>query len=87
MTCPVFQSVLVDHIWMLLIFHRIFSEVPVLMLLYLIVGHHDGCFSCFRGLFQWVQYSAYDLTFKLSFFVVFSRMVHNKKLLRSSTLK
>ena len=29
-----------------------FSEVPVLTLLYLILDHFYGCFSCFRGLFQ-----------------------------------
>ena len=39
MTLPVFQSSLVDHIWMLLLLQRIFSEVAVLMLSYLIVYH------------------------------------------------
>ena len=39
MTYPVFQSLLVDHIWMLLLLQRIFSEVPVLMLFYLMVEH------------------------------------------------
>ena len=39
MTQPVFQSFLVDHIWMLLLFQRIFSEGQILMLLYLIVDH------------------------------------------------
>ena len=52
MTYPVYQYLLVDHIWMLLILQIIFSEVPVLMLLCQIVEHLYGCFSCFRGLFQ-----------------------------------
>ena len=52
MTQPVFQSLLVDHIWMLLLLQKIFSEVPVLMLLYPIVDHLHGCFSCFRWLFS-----------------------------------
>ena len=41
------------------------------MLLYLIVYHLYGCFSCLRGLFQQVQDSVYNLAFKLSFIVVF----------------
>ena len=52
MTWPAFQALLVDHIWMLLLFQRIFSEVLVLILLYSIVDHLYGCFSCFRGHFQ-----------------------------------
>ena len=36
---PVLQSFLVAHIWMLPLLRRIFSEFPVLMLLYLIVDH------------------------------------------------
>ena len=39
MTQPVFQSLLVDHIWMLLLFQRMFSEGQVLMMLYLNVDH------------------------------------------------
>ena len=39
MTRPVFQSLLVDHIWMLLLFQRISEEGQVLMILYLIVDH------------------------------------------------
>ena len=39
MTSPAFQSLLVDHIWILLLLQIIFSKVPVLMLLYLIVEH------------------------------------------------
>ena len=41
MTSPVFQSLLVDQIWMPLLLQRIFSEVSVLMLLYLIVDQLD----------------------------------------------
>ena len=52
MTQPVFQSLLVDHIWMLLLLQRIFWEDPVLVLLYLIVEHLYECFSCFRVLFH-----------------------------------
>ena len=36
---PVFQSLLVDHIWMLLLFQIVFCEGKVLMLLYLNVDH------------------------------------------------
>ena len=36
---PVFQSLLVDHILSLILLQRIFSEVPVLMLLYSLVDH------------------------------------------------
>ena len=36
----------------------IFSEVPVLILLYLIVDHWYECFSGFRGRFQYVHDSA-----------------------------
>ena len=39
MTQPVFQSLLVDHIWMLLLFQRLLLEGQVLMLLYLNVEH------------------------------------------------
>ena len=39
MTSPVFQSLQVDHIWMILLLQIIISKVPVLMLLYLIVDH------------------------------------------------
>ena len=39
MTQPVFQSLLMDHIWMLLLFQRMFWDGQVLMLLYLIVDH------------------------------------------------
>ena len=39
MTQPVFQSLLADHIWMLLLFQRIFWEGLVLMLLHLIIDH------------------------------------------------
>ena len=45
MTEPVFQSLLMDHIWMLLLLQRIFSVV----LLYLILDHFYTCFSRFRG--------------------------------------
>ena len=39
MTYTVFQSLLVDHIWMVLLLQRIFLEVSVVMLLYLIADH------------------------------------------------
>ena len=65
----------------------IFSEVPVLMLLYPIVDHLYGCFSCFRRLLQKVQDSAFNPTFKLLFIVVFFPMVHNKKLFGRSSAK
>ena len=39
MTQPVLQSLLVDHIWMLLLFQRTSGEGQVLMRLYLIVDH------------------------------------------------
>ena len=39
MTQPVFQFLLMDHIWMLLLLQRIVLEVPALMLLYFIVDH------------------------------------------------
>ena len=87
MTQPVSQYLLVYHIWMLLLLQIIFSEVLVLMLLYSIVGHLCGCFSCFRRLFQQVQDSAYNLTFKLLFIVVFFGMVQNNKLFRMSNVK
>ena len=80
MTQPVFQFLVMDHVWMSLLFQRIFSEVPVLMLLYSILDHLYGRFSCFRGLFRQVQDSAYNLRSKLSFSVVFFWMVHKKKL-------
>ena len=75
----VFQSLLVDHICMQLLLQRIFSKVPVLMLLYLIVDRLYRCFSCCRGLLRSVQDFAYNLRSKLSFIVVFFRMVHKKK--------
>ena len=87
MTLSVFQSLLVDNIWMLLLLQGIFSEVLVLMLLYSIADHLYGCLSSLRGLFQQFQDPAYYLTFKLSFIVVFFRMVHNKKFFRRSIVK
>ena len=87
MTYPVFQSLLVGHIWMLLLLQRIFTEVPVLILLYLILDQSYECFSSFRELFHWVQDAAYNLTFRLLFIVVLFRMVHNKKLFRRSSVK
>ena len=78
MKLPVFKFLLVDHIWSLLLLQTIFPEVQVLMLLYSIVDHLYGCFSYCRGLFQQVQDSIYDLTFKLWFNVVFFRMFHDK---------
>ena len=83
----VFQSLLVDHIWSLLLLQRIFSEVPVLMLLYSNVDYLHGCFSCFRALCQQVLDSAYNLTFKLLFIVAFFRMFHNKKCYSRSNVK
>ena len=52
-----------------------------------IVTHLYGYISCFRGLFQSVQDSTYNLTFKLFFIVFFFRMVHNKELFRRSSVK
>ena len=67
MTQPIFKLLLVSHIQMLLLVQRIFSEVPALILSYSIVDHLYRCLSCFSGIFQQVQDSAYNLTFKLSF--------------------
>ena len=83
----VYYTFLMDHIWMLLLLQRIFSEVPVLMLLYLILDNLYGCFSCFRGLFWKFWDSSYNLRFKLSFFKVFFQMVHKKKLFRRFSVK
>ena len=52
MTLPDFQSLLVEHMWMLLLLQKIFSKVPVLTLLYSIVDHLYGCLCCFKELFQ-----------------------------------
>ena len=52
MTWLVFEYLLIDHIWMLLLLQRIFSEVLVLMLLYLNLDHLYECFSYFRGIFR-----------------------------------
>ena len=87
MTWLVFQSLLVDHIWMLLLLQRIFSEVPVLTLLYSIVDHLYGRFSCFRGLFLQVQDSTHNLLFKLSFIVLFFQLIRNQKLFRRSSVE
>ena len=51
MALPVFQSLLVDHIWMMLLLQRIFSEVLVLIL-YSIMDQLYGYFSYFRGFFN-----------------------------------
>ena len=48
------------------------------MLLYLTVDHLYGCFSCFIEIFKKIQDSAYNLSFKFSFILVFFWMVHNK---------
>ena len=77
MAYTIFQSLLVDHIWMLLLLQKIFSEVLILMLLYSVVDHLHGNFH---------QNSAQKLTFKLSFIVVFFWIVHNKKLFRRSSV-
>ena len=87
MTQLVFQSLLVDYIWMLLLLQIIFSEVSVLILLYSIWDHLYGYFSFFRGLFQQVQDSAYNLLFKFSFIMVFFQMVRIKKLFSRSSVK
>ena len=50
MAYPVFQSLLTDYIWMLLL-QRIILKVPVLMLLYLILDNLYGYFSCLEDLF------------------------------------
>ena len=54
MTQPVFQSLLVDHIWMLLLFQRMFWEGQVLMLLYLIV---DNLYDTSPGLEDFSSWS------------------------------
>ena len=61
-------------------------RILALMLSYLILDHLYGCTSYLRGLFKEVQDSAFNLTFKLSFIVVFFWMVHNKKLFRRSSV-
>ena len=45
------------------------------------------CLSCFRRLFQLIQDSAFNQTFKFSFIVVFIRMFHNKKIFRGCSIK
>ena len=57
------------------------------MLIFLIVDQLCGCFSCFRGVFQQVQDSAYNLMFKILFTVVIFQMVHNEKLFRRSSFQ
>ena len=97
MAQPVFQSLLVDHIWKLLLFQRIFweghycyySHYCCYKIINVIIFKCEPlilCLSCLR-LSQLVQDSAYNQTFKLPFIVVFFRMVHNKKLFRSSSDK
>ena len=86
MTQAVFQYLLMDNIWMLLLLQRIFSEVPVLMLLYLNLDHFYGCFSSFTGPFRQAWNASYNLRFKLWFFKVF-RMVHKKECFRRTRVK
>ena len=74
---------------MLLLLQRIFSEVPVLMLFII--------FNCgplimdaslvLEDFFGRSRIPANNLRFKLSFTVVFFRMVHKKKLFRRSNVK
>ena len=68
MAYTIFQSLLVDHIWMLLLLQKIFSEVLILMLLYSVVDHLHGNFH---------QNSDHKLTFKLSFIVVGQSTIRN----------
>ena len=53
MTHPILQPLLVDHIWMQLLFQRKFWEGQVLMLFYLIVGHLDGISLVLEELSIW----------------------------------
>ena len=53
MTQPVFQSLLVDHIWMVLLFQRTFWEGQVLMLSYLIVDHLYDASLVLEDFFSW----------------------------------
>ena len=68
MTWPVFQSLLVDHIWILLLLKKIFWEGPVLKLLHLIVDHLFGCLSCFsRSRIQHIIYRLKSRSLRSSF--------------------
>ena len=53
MTHPILQPLLVDHIWMQLLFQRKFWEGQVLMLFYLIVGHLDDISLVLEELSIW----------------------------------
>ena len=64
MTQPVFQSLLVDHIWMLLLFQRMFGEGRALIILYLIVNHLHDASLVLEDFFQLVQDFANNQTNK-----------------------
>ena len=58
------------------------------MLSYLIVDHLHERFSCLEGFFRrFVQGFVYNLTFKLSFILIFFQMVHNEKIFRRFSVK
>ena len=50
-------------------------------------GQFIWSFSCFRILFQLIQYSAFNQTFQVSFIGIFFRMVQNEKTYRRSSVK
>ena len=83
MTQSVFQSLLVDHIWMLLLFQVMFWEGQVLMLLYLLVEH---LYDASLVLEDFSSCSRIPPIIKRlnSLIVVFFRMVHNEKIFRRS---
>ena len=79
MTRPVLQSLLVDHIWMLLLFQRISGKGQVLMILYLIMNHLYDASLVLEEFSSWSSIPPIKKKFKLSFIVVFFQMVHNEK--------
>ena len=56
------------------------------MLLHLMVEHLYDASLVLEDFFQLVQDSAYNQTFKLSFIVVFFRIVDNEKIFRRSSV-
>ena len=87
MTQSVFQSLLVDlHLDATIVSENVLQRSSIDAIIYN-CGPLIWCFSCFRRLFQLVLDSAYNQTFKLSFTVVFARMVHNDMIFRRSSVK
>ena len=72
---------------MLLLLLRIFSQVPVLMLLYLIVDPLAIMDASLVSEDFFGRSRISSIRFKLSFIVVFFRMVYKKKLFRRSSVK